>query len=53
MYNRITHLIGVETGITYVFSQNYASIKVDPYDSLAQLAFHNFVILIKPVLWKN
>ena len=34
IYNRIRYLIGVKSGITYVFSHNYAIIKVDSYDSL-------------------
>ena len=29
IYNRIRYLIGVKSGIKYVFSHNYAEIKVD------------------------
>ena len=34
IYNRIRHLVGVKTCITYVISHNYAKIKADSYDSL-------------------
>ena len=34
IYNRIRYLIGAKSGITYVFSHNYARIKVSSYDSL-------------------
>ena len=47
IYNRIRYLIEVKRGITYVFSNNYARIKFDSYDSLT---FHNFIIHIKSVL---
>ena len=36
-YNRIRYLIGVKSGILYVFSHNYARIKVNSYDSLSLL----------------
>ena len=32
IYNRVRYLIGVKSGITYVFSHNYAKIKIDSYD---------------------
>ena len=47
------YLIGVKRVITYVFSQNYARIKVDSYYSLPLeklLTFHNVIIHIKSVL---
>ena len=34
IYNRIRYLIGVKSGITYVFSHYYAKIKVYSHDSL-------------------
>ena len=34
IYNRIRYLIGLKSATTYVFSHNYAKIKVDSYDSL-------------------
>ena len=34
IHKSIRYLIGVKSGITYVFSHNYARIKVDSYDSL-------------------
>ena len=33
IYNRIRYLINRKGGITYVFSNNYAKIKIDSYDS--------------------
>ena len=32
IFNKIRYLIGIKTGITYIFSHNYANIKVDLYD---------------------
>ena len=34
-YSRITYLIEVKSGITYVISHNYTKIKTESYDSLA------------------
>ena len=34
IYNRIRYLTGVNSGITYVISDNCVKIKVDSYDSL-------------------
>ena len=34
IFNKIRYIIRVKSGITYAFSHNYASIKVDSYDSL-------------------
>ena len=39
-----------KSGITYVFSHNYAKIKIDSYDFLPlkkTLTLHNVIILIK------
>ena len=50
IYNRIRHLIGWKSGITYIISHNYAKIKIDSYDSLPlekALTLHNVIILIK------
>ena len=32
--NRIRYLISVKSGITYIISNNYAKIKVEPFSSL-------------------
>ena len=56
IYNRIRYIIGVKSGITYVFSHNYVRIKVDSFDSLPlekTLTFHNVIILIKSVFIKD
>ena len=56
IYNRIRYPIGVKSGITYIFSLNYAKIKVDSYNSLPlekTLNFHNVIILIKLVFNKD
>ena len=53
IYNRIRYLISVKSSITYIFSHNYAKIKVGSYDSLPiekRLTLHNIIILIKSVL---
>ena len=34
IYNRFRYLVSQKSGITYVFSHNYAKIKIDSYDSL-------------------
>ena len=34
IYDRIRYLVNVECDITYIISHNYATIKVDSYDSL-------------------
>ena len=50
--NRIAYLIRVKSGITYVFSHNYAKIKVNSYHSLTlekALTFHNVKTCIKSV----
>ena len=54
-YNRIRYLISQKSSITYVFSHNYARIKIDSYDVLPlekTLTLH-VIILIKSVLNKN
>ena len=55
IYNRIRYLISQKSGITYIFSHNFAKIKVDSYDSLPmekRLTLHNVIIHIKSVLNK-
>ena len=55
IYNRIRYLVSLEGSITNVFSQYYAKIKVDYYDSLPvekKLILH-VIILIKSVLNKD
>ena len=56
IFNRITYLKGIKSGITYVISHDYIRIKVGSYDSLPPeraLAFHNVIILIKSVFNKD
>ena len=56
VYNRIRYLVSLKSGITYIFSHNFAKIKVDFYDSFAIqkiLTLHNVIILIKSVLNKD
>ena len=52
VFSRMRYLIGVKSGITYVFSHNYAKIKDDSYDILPlekMLTFCNVIIHIKSV----
>ena len=56
IYNRIRYLIRPKSNITYIFSHNFAKIKVDSYDSLPIekiLTLHNVIKLIKSVLNKD
>ena len=55
-YNGIRYLVGVKSGIKYVFSHNYARINFNSYYSLnlkKTLTFHNDIINIKSVLNKD
>ena len=55
-YNRIRYLRSLRRGITYIFSNSFAKIKVDSYDSLPiekRLTLHNVIIHIKSVLNKD
>ena len=51
IYNRITYLIGIKSGITYVTSHNYAKIKIDSFDSspLKNNDIHSVTVHIKSV----
>ena len=54
--NRIRYLVSLKNTMIYVFSHNYAKIKVDSYDPLPTekpLTLHNIIILIKSVLNKD
>ena len=56
IYNRIRYFISLKSSITYVFSHNYAQIKVYSYESLPIekiLTLHIVAILIKSVLNKD
>ena len=56
IYNRIKYFISQKSGITYVFSHNYARIKIYSYSSLPlekRLTLHNVIILIKSFFDKN
>ena len=53
VYDRIRYFISIKNGITYIFSHNFAKIKVDSHDSLPIekiLTLHNVIVLIKSVL---
>ena len=45
IFNRIRHLIGLKTVITYVLSYNYPKTKVDLYDSLSLEKSWHFTML--------
>ena len=56
IYNRVIYLIRFKKGITYVFPNYYARIKLDSYDYLSlrkTLTFHNAMTHIKSVLNKD
>ena len=55
IYNRIRYLKSQKIGITYVFSHNYAGIKIDSYVLPLEktLTLRNVVILIKSILNTN
>ena len=56
VYNKIRYLIGLKSGITYIFSLYYAKTKIDFYDFLPTgkiLTLYNVIILMKSVLYKN
>ena len=56
VYNTISYLVSQKSGVTYVFSHNYAKIKIDFYDSLPPekiLTLLNVIIPITPVLNKD
>ena len=47
IYDMIRYLICVKSGITYIITNNYATVKVDSFDSLPPektMTFHNVVI---------
>ena len=47
--NKVRYLKSLKSGITYVISHNYAKIRIEPYNALAQektLSFHNAIILM-------
>ena len=52
IFDRIRYLIGLMSGIRYVFSHSYAKIKIDLDDDLSleeTLTLHHVIILIKSV----
>ena len=53
IYNGIKDPVGLKNGITYVFSHNYAKIKVDSYDSLPIEKAFTFIILSRSVWNKD
>ena len=55
-YNKIRYLVSQKSGIPYVFSNHYAKINVDSYDSLPiekALTLDNVIIHTKSVLKKD
>ena len=53
IYNRISYLISLKSGIAYISPHNFAKIKVDCYYSLPIkkiMTLHNVIIHIKLVL---
>ena len=51
-YDRIKHLISVKSGISWLISHNYATIKVNSYDFLPlekTMTFRNVILLVKSV----
>ena len=55
IYDGIIYLLGVQSGITYIISHNYATIKVDLYNSLSLekiMTLRNVIILVTSV-WKK
>ena len=55
IYNRIRYPISQKSGITYVFSHNYARLKVDSYDFLPieKVSTLHVIMLIKSVFNKD
>ena len=56
IYDRIRYLRSVKSGIAYIISRNYATIKVDSYDSLPlekTMTLCNIIILVKSVWNKD
>ena len=54
IYDRIVYLVRLESGITYVFSYNYANSKINSDDDFhLEESLHNVIIHIKSVLHKN
>ena len=50
--NKIRYLIGVKSGIIYVYFHNYAKINFDSNDSFL-ITLHNVIILVKSVFNKD
>ena len=56
MDDRIRYVIGLKIGITYVFFNNFAEMKIQSNDDLPleeTLNLHNVIILIKSVFNKD
>ena len=55
IYDRIRYLRSIKSGITYIISHNYLTIKVDSYGSLRieKMALCNVTILVKSVWDKD
>ena len=56
VYNKVRHLVNLKSGITYIFSDYSAQVKVDSYDFLSigkTLTLHNVIILTESVANKD
>ena len=56
IYSRIKYLVRQKNGITYVFSLNYAKIKMDSYNYLPvekTVSFYKVIVFSKSVLGKD
>ena len=56
IYDRINYFISEKSDAKYIVNHNFATIRIDSYNSLSTektLTFHNVIILIKSVVSKN
>ena len=56
IYNRMRYIISLKSDITYIFSHNFAKIKIDSFDSLPMekiFTLHNVMTHINSVLNKR
>ena len=56
IYNRMRYIISLKSDITYIFSHNFAKIKIDSFDSLPMekiFTSHNVMTHINSVLNKR
>ena len=56
VYNKVRYLVNLKSGITYIFSDYSAQVKVDSYDFLSigkKLTLHNVIIITESVVNKD